>query len=157
MARRPRREISPERRGSYAVGLVLQVIGGIVIVVCFLGFVLDGNRAVGSMGREGNPVGFFIGFFLGMVLVAVGGGVRHVAARGVAGSGLTLDPDRARDDLEPWARTGGGLLKDALDEAGIGGERDRPEDDPIVKVRCRECGTLNDDDARFCDACGAKL
>jgi multidrug resistance efflux pump len=32
---------------------------------------------------------------------------------------VVLDPERARDDLEPWARAGGGLVRDALDEADV--------------------------------------
>lgn len=50
--------------------------------------------------------------FIGFVLMVV-------AARGVAGTGVILDPKRAREDLEPWARMSGGLLKDALDEANV--------------------------------------
>jgi hypothetical protein len=43
--------------------------------------------------------------------------------------------------------------------AGVGA---RPESDPEpeapeVKVRCRNCQALNDEDARFCGQCGASL
>jgi hypothetical protein len=38
---------------------------------------------------------------------------------GLAGSGLKLDPQGARRDVEPWARMTGGVVKDAMDEAGI--------------------------------------
>ena len=51
--------------------------------------------------------------------------------------------------------TGGGLIADAVDEAGLG-RRDEPAE-PEVRVRCRECRTLNDEDAKFCDNCGAQL
>jgi hypothetical protein len=156
MKPRRRRSISTRRKGLYTVGLVIQVLGVLTILSCFVGFIGAGQAAVGSFGRGGSdPAAWFLGFFGGMVATAVGGMMRHVASRGIAGSGLLLDPERARDDLEPWARTGGGLLRDVLDEAGVDAPARR--DDPVVKVRCRECGTLNDEDARFCDACGGKL
>ena len=36
------------------------------------------------------------------MLLALGVNLRRVAARGIAGSGLVLDPERARKDLEPF-------------------------------------------------------
>lgn len=154
---KPRRTISPERKALHTAGVIVQVVGGIVVVVGFVGFVLGGQRAVSSFGSEGSPLTGFFAFGAGVLLVAGGAVMRTIAARGVAGSGVVLDPERARQDLEPWARTGGGLLEDALDEAGLIEERPGRRDDPIVRVRCRECRELNDEDARFCDACGAKL
>lgn len=38
---------------------------------------------------------------------------------GLAGSGMVLDPEGARRDVEPWARMAGGVVKDAIDEAGV--------------------------------------
>jgi hypothetical protein len=119
MHRKPRRTISPERQSSHTIGLVLQGVGIVGVIVCFLGFAVGGMTATASFGREGHPIAWWIGFFACGVLMAVGRGIRHVAARGVAGSGLVLDPERTRNDLEPWARVGGGLVKDALDEAGL--------------------------------------
>src|SRR6516162_1292933 len=46
---------------------------------------------------------------LGMGLMVVGGILMGVGARGAAGSGLVLDPGKARQDLEPWSRLGGGV------------------------------------------------
>ncbi|MGE3172528.1 MAG: site-2 protease family protein [Planctomycetota bacterium] len=158
----PRRTVSPERKGAYGLGLALAGVGLLVILICFVGFATAGQNAVRTFGQQGSPFGWWLGIFAGMVLVAVGAGVRRVAARGVAGSGLTLDPERAQKDLEPWARMGGGMLKDALDEAGVGkggvGEGDGAADGgQQVMVRCRECRTLNDEAAKFCDQCGKAL
>ena len=52
--RRPRRTVSPERKGLYMAGLGLQVLGGIGFLVCFLGFATGGMQSVSSFGREGN-------------------------------------------------------------------------------------------------------
>ncbi len=96
---------------------------------------------------------------LGMGLCVVGGILMNIGARGAAGSGLVLDPEKARQDLEPWSRMGGGVVEDALSEVnvvkkleeGIGNLQ------PQVKVRCRKCQALNDETAKFCDQCGAPM
>lgn len=149
--------ISPARRAVHGLGIALSAIGGIAVLIGFAGFAttLVGGMNSPGFGRDGgNPGGWWLTAGLGMLLLIVGTFLRHVGMRGVAGSGLVLDPQRARRDLSPWARTGGGLLKDALDEAGL---EQQPEDRVLVKLRCRECQALNDEDARYCDACGGKL
>jgi hypothetical protein len=55
----------------------------------------------------------------GMLLMIAGMATLMVGAAGAAGSGLNLDPEKAREDLEPWARLQGGLTKASLDEMGV--------------------------------------
>ncbi len=153
--RRPRRTISGERQGLHKLGLTLQVFGGVGAIVCFFGFALGGMASSHSFGRDGNPMGWWIGFAVCGILAGVGRNMRTVAQRGLAGSGLVLDPERARDDLEPWARTGGGLVRDALDEAGVGAATEKTE--AKIKVRCRGCRALNDEIDRYCGQCGKAL
>lgn len=156
--RRPRRTVSPERKNLYLVGIGMQAIGGLGVIVCFIGFTMTGFMAAESFGERESPMPWFVGFAICAAFVGGGAAVCRVAARGVAGSGLVLDPQRAKADLEPWARTAGGLVRDVVDEAGVGrtdGNGERAE--PDVKVRCRECRTLNDEDAKFCDNCGTAL
>ncbi|MBI5852139.1 MAG: zinc ribbon domain-containing protein [Planctomycetes bacterium] len=153
------RSIAPERRRAYAVGMAFQVLGGIAFLIGFVGFATGGMSAVSSAGQSGSPFTWWFVCLVAMGFLAAGAFVRRVAARGVAGSGLVLDPERAREDLEPYARAGGGLLRDALDESGLLGQ-DAPPREPqgqLVKLRCRECRGLNDESARFCSTCGAKL
>ena len=75
--------------------------------------------------------------------------VRRLGVRGLAGSGLVLDPARARTELEPWSRAAGGLVASALGE--IQGPRD------IIKVRCPACAVLNEESSRRCRACGGLM
>ena len=93
----------------------------------------------------------------GMILMIVGGIMMNVGARGLAGSGFVLDPEKARKDVEPWSRMGGGVVQDALSEVDVvkklEDRLDAPE--PQIKVRCRKCHTLNDETAKFCNQCGA--
>jgi len=154
------RQISPERKGLYTAGLVMQVIGGCLFGLPFIGVI--GTMIFAASGNDPDfmfvAVAFGLGF-LGFALIGIGGGMRGVAARGVAGSGLVLDPDKARQDLEPWTRMGGGMVKDALDEADINlnnlGGGAQPE--KVVMIKCRECGKLNEEDSKFCQECGKPI
>lgn len=67
----------------------------------------------------------------GMLLMIAGSVLRTIGVRGVAGSGVVLDPDKARDDLEPWTRMVGGMFKDAAEGAGVNFDRDYNRDMPF--------------------------
>lgn len=155
--------ISPERRGMYLLGQVLSGVGFAMFLSTFVVF----------LSTFGNFDAFFwsaktCGFLAigGMALIIAGQVVRGVAARGVAGSGLVLDPEQARRDLQPWSQMAGGLVNDALGEVdaaqaltaaatATGGPPGAARE--VVKVRCRGCEALNDEQAKFCDQCGAAL
>lgn len=113
----PRRDISGERKTLYYVGMGLSVIGFVLFVSVFF-------SVLGLMGRDPfspgyNPLGAFIRAPIGILLLIAGQFMMRAGARGLAGSGVLLDPRQAREDLEPWARAGGGLVRDALDEADV--------------------------------------
>lgn len=65
-----------------------------------------------------------------------------------------LIPEQARNDLEPYTRMAGGMLKDALDEADLnfGGRAER-----VVMIKCSACGKLNEEDSKFCQECGKEF
>ena len=84
--------------------------------------------------------------------------IRHVGARGLAGSGVVLNPGQARKDLEPYSRMAGGMVKDALDEADVNlgsGRSSKPEQ--VIMIKCRDCGKLNEEDSKFCQECGERM
>ena len=83
--------------------------------------------------------------------------MRNLAARGTAGSGLVLDPEKAREDLKPWTGMAGGMVKDVLDEADIKIGSGGSEPEKVVMIRCRECGKLNEEDSKFCQECGKPI
>ena len=62
------------------------------------------------------------------------------------GSGMVLDPKKAREDLSPWSSMAGGIIKDALDETDLVSEKEKE----VIKIRCTACSALNDEDATFC-------
>lgn len=153
------KQISPQRKSLYNAGLVMMAIGGCLFTLPFIAILITMITAAGSAGPPDNirmvPIAFAFGF-VGFVLIGIGGMMRGVAARGTAGSGLILDPEKARDDLQPWARMGGGLVKDVLEEAEVdlGG---RPGGQKVIMVKCRHCGKLNEEDSKFCQECGRPI
>ena len=149
-------KISEERKTTYKVGLGMMIVGGIVFASAFVTF-LASIANLNSLERNFGTYFFLFGLqgVGGMALLIVGSIIRGIGARGLAGSGVVLDPEKAREDLEPFARMAGGIAKDALDEAGIALGGKEPE--RVVMVKCQACGKLNAEDAKFCQECGKKL
>jgi hypothetical protein len=117
------------------------------------------DRAHDSFERSRSHGRTFFAIIMGGIgAILVGAVLRGVGARGAAGSGIVLDPERAREDLEPWTRMAGGMAEDALSEIPtVQRLTKRVEAEPAVHVRCRGCKALNDEYAKFCDQCGAAL
>jgi len=87
---------------------------------------------------------------VGMGLMIAAGVLTAIGRAGVAGSGVILDPERARRDVEPWSRMTGGVVKDALDEASInlGGTKapeSLPFDEQLRRIhKLREEGIISE-------------
>jgi hypothetical protein len=148
---RDSKEISQGRKMLYYGGMALMAIGFLLFLsVFFTGF-----------SRMGNPMSFIQGpgfmsrGLVGFVMIIAGAVLRGIGARGAAGSGLVLDPNRAREDLAPYTSALGGMARDAMDsfkeQGGQGNDGQR------VMVRCRACRALNQEDAKFCSQCGQQL
>lgn len=142
-----KRKISPERKGLYYTGMVLQGIG---ILLFFSAFFVGFSDDPFSQGDSSMQNALF-----GFIFIGIGGFLRNLGAKGAAGSGLLLDPEKAREDLTPYSKMAGGMLKDALEEVEMPIAANEPKE--IVKVRCSVCKTLNEEDARFCKSCGKEI
>ena len=136
-------EISPKRKNLYAVGIGMTVLG----VLLFVGGFASAALSKPEFNHHGPPLGFLLSFG-GIVLTALGQGIRAIAARGVAGSGLVLDPKKARKDLEPWAKMGGGIVRDVLDESGLAPKQKSqqlPFDEELRRLKSlRDDGLISD-------------
>ncbi|MFM7976506.1 MAG: hypothetical protein ACKOOI_18660 [Pirellula sp.] len=145
------RHISEERKTAYYVGMGLQILGGLLFASTFVTFLMHFGDFTNFEGRVKSD-GFRA--FGGMALLIIGGIIRGIGAKGLAGSGVLLDPERARDELEPYSRMAGGMVKDAIEEAKIdlGGEATK-----VIMVKCRSCGGLSLESAKFCQECGTKM
>ncbi len=101
-------QISENRRILYYLGLILAT-GGYLLSFGSMGYAILHF----SSHHTFNPQQIFVPFFIGMAAAIVGQVLKKVGARGVAGSGFRLDPERAREDLKPWTHMAGGILNDA--------------------------------------------
>lgn len=166
----PENEISEGRRATYYVGLVLTGLGLVLFLSVFLTGILNFGD-FSNFDQQARSSG--IRAILGIVLMAAGGGLQRMGSLGLAGSGVVLDPKQAREDVKPWSRMAGGVVEDALSEVdlakhlggALGDDQARRTDGEteremggrgatVVKVRCRSCQALNDEDARYCKQCG---
>ncbi len=157
------RRISQGRKATYYIGGIIMVIGALMFFSTFVTFAMH----FGDFDNfEDNARSNAIRAFGGMSLLILGGIIMGVGRRGLAGSGAVLDPKQAREDLEPYSRIAGGMIKDALDESGISlGSAGRPGSEAVaervvervVMIKCPACAKLNEEDSKFCQECGDKL
>jgi len=134
-------KIPQSRKFLYYAGIFITIIGFILFLSRFI-IVFTGNAF------NFNPMISF----LGIILIIFGQFIRSVGAKGLAGSGIILDPEKARKDIKPYSKAMGGVIDDVLENI------DKSEvKKEIVKIKCRNCGTLNDEDSTYCKSCGEKL
>jgi RNA polymerase subunit RPABC4/transcription elongation factor Spt4 len=153
----PRRQISPERKKLYYGGMILSGVGFLLFLSTFFIFMLN----IGDFTNFASQMRWEMCLSLSGIMFIIGGGVlMNIGLKGWSGSGIILDPEQARKDVEPLARMGGGVTQDALSEIEVVKKLDKRLEDPgspQVKVRCRNCQALNDEDAKFCKQCGSAL
>ncbi len=118
------------------VGAALLIIGIVIILYGFIGFLTGtiGNATSGSFS-----IGSFFSSFFGAIILFVIGGV-------LAGVGGWL--------VRLWWIF---LLVGAVTGTGSTGNTVREREamrGPEVRVRCRTCGRLNPEEAKFCLSCG---
>ena len=153
----PNYNIPPERKAGFFIGLGLSGLG----IILFLSVFISGAMHFGDFSDfEARGRNEAMRAIIGMILIMVGGVIAGISRSGLAGSGLTMNPQGMRKDLEPWNRATGGMLNDSLEEANLGKHLSgivggSPKE--IVKVRCPQCGALNDEGAKFCNQCGKVL
>ena len=122
------RNISPERQSLYYFGMILMGIGFLLFLSTFVTFISNFGDFSDFEGRSKSDMTRAFG---GMICIAIGQFIMRVGRAGLAGSGLKLDPQEARRDLEPWSRMTGGMVGDALDEAGVSLDRRSSDGDGL--------------------------
>ena len=145
-------QISDGRKVAFYVGTGLATFGLIMFASVFVTAILNFGNFDNFEGRAKSSA---FRSFGGIVMIAVGQIIRLVGARGVAGSGVVLDPDRAREDLHPYTNAAGGMVRDVMDGAEI--DLDNRANDQIIVIRCTQCRKLNEETDKFCGECGASL
>ncbi|MCE2783514.1 MAG: hypothetical protein LW699_01375, partial [Pirellula sp.] len=110
------RDISDNRKTAYYVGMSLQILGGLLFASTFVTFLMRFGDFEDFEARTRSE-GFRA--FAGMAFLMIGSIVRAIGARGLAGSGMILNPEKAREELKPYSRMAGGMVKDLLEEANV--------------------------------------
>lgn len=143
-------KLTKGRKVTYYVGIGMMVIGFILFISVFFTISNQMNNPFG-----GNTSPSFMNSVIGMLLMIAGAIVMNIGARGTAGSGLLLDPDKAREDMKPFHEAKGKMINDVMSNIDVVGKITKPlEEITVIKIRCRSCGGLNDEDAKFCKSCG---
>lgn len=156
--------ISNERKIVYYIGIVMIVIGFILFVSVFISIASFMKEPFGGGGPFGGNGPFEskgpsnMNAVIGMILMIAGGVVMSVGAKGAAGSGLLLDPEKAREDLKPFSEAKGRMINDVISNIDAVDKISRPQaQNEIIKIKCRSCGSLNDEDAKYCKGCGGGI
>ncbi|MGB4185274.1 MAG: zinc ribbon domain-containing protein [Caldicoprobacterales bacterium] len=166
-------KVSKERKIAYYIGMGMIVLGFILFISTFFDVArFMNNPFFGDIStndsiidtytyRHHSHMGSGISFtksVIGMVLIIAGFLIMNVGARGKAGSGLILDPQKAREDLKPFNEAKGGMISDVIRNIDLVDRIIQPnEGKEVVKIRCRSCKSLNDEDAKYCKKCGKEL
>lgn len=86
----PRRKIPPERQTLYYVGMGLTLLG----VISFFSVFITGAMNFGNFQNfDGQVRSAALRGIGGMILIIVGNVLMSIAAKGLAGSGIVLDPE----------------------------------------------------------------
>lgn len=147
--------ISKERKATYYIGMGILILGFILFFSVFI-------SAAGIMAKPNDFNNFrvppFQNAIFGFILIGVGSAVMNIGAKGAHGSGVLLDPDKAREDLRPFNEAKGGMINDVISNIDVVDKLTNSfEEKEVIKIRCRSCGALNDEDAKFCKGCGEEL
>lgn len=147
-----RTTISKNRKLAYYLGMGLSGIGLVLFLSVFVSIASRISSPTFGM-PDGSPM---LRGIIGFILIFIGQAIANIAKRGLAGSGVVLDPEKAREDLAPYTHMAGGMVKDVVEgfREGAGDEKKAP---PHVMLRCRSCETLNPEDAKYCKQCGKLL
>lgn len=155
-------KITNKRKVTYYIGMGMMILGFILFISVFF---TTANMMTsdpfstnyGSFARS-----FMLRPIIGMILIVVGAIVMNIGARGAAGSGIVLDPEQAREDLRPFNEAKGDMINDVISNIDVvdsitSFQNNQSAPKEIIKIKCRNCNSLNDEDARYCKECGRQL
>lgn len=119
----PNNSISPERQAAYYAGNAISGLGLILFLSNFfiMPTAMTRPTSFDNFGRQASEdmTNFAARAIGGMILIGIGQAIASMGKLGAAGSGVVLNPEQARKDVEPWSRMVGGVVSDALDEVKL--------------------------------------
>ncbi|BDS12045.1 zinc ribbon domain-containing protein [Aureispira anguillae] len=147
------KQVPNKRKIIYQIGLGLIIIGGLLFLSTFITFAINFGNFENFDQQMSSHFFRAIG---GMLSIIIGGFLLFVGKLGLAGSGLVLDTEQKRKDLEPINRMLGKQLGDVLEASNIKSHFGQ-QNHQIIKIRCQSCNHLNDEQNKFCGKCGKKI
>lgn len=146
-----------ERQAFYQKGVRYKMIGGLLALAGIIGFLFSIVLMVFLLENGPAfpyPIVMIPLIFIGMFVTGFGNAICKIAKEGAAASGLMLDPKQEREDKKELNKGIGGQLNDILEEMPAITSSSSKE---IIKIKCRDCGHLNDEHDKFCGGCGNAL
>lgn len=147
-------KISTQRKAIYYVGIGMLVLGFILFISVFFAVFggMESNFFLNTSSLVTRPI-------VGMICMIIGSIMMNVGSKGIAGSGVILDPEKAREDLKPFNSAKGEMINDVIENIDVvkNISNQQKEVKEVVKIKCRYCGELNDEDAKFCKSCGKSI
>ncbi|NLK73838.1 MAG: zinc ribbon domain-containing protein [Clostridiales bacterium] len=159
-------KINKKRKAAYYIGMGMIIVGFILFVSVFF---KAGNIMTNSFNSfasdpffSGPSSSFIARPVIGMILIISGAIVMSIGEKGAAGSGLILDPDKAREDLKPFNEAKGAMINDVISNIHVvdslaNNLNNKNQHKEIIKIKCRNCNKLNDEDAKYCKECGRHI
>jgi hypothetical protein len=135
-------------RGSLtAIGAVLMVIGTILLLAAATSLMAPSPNPFDFAANQARMNSSFVTTVIGMVFLAVGGGALRFGLIRPVTTYVAAEASPAVARVSEAAAEG---LKQGF---GVNPLRS----DPVVKVKCRNCGYLENEDAIYCGKCGKPL
>lgn len=146
-------KISSQRKIFYYIGMGFVGLGVILFMSSFF--------VEMDTGFSMETPSFFKRAVFGMICMVVGSVIAIIGRSGAAGSGLLLDPEKAREDLKPFNESAGKMINDVVENIdivkNINQHSTEKETIEVIKIKCRDCEELNDENANFCKNCGKAI
>jgi hypothetical protein len=131
-----------------AVGFLLFLVAAILPFLAIQGFMQQPFNPSGPGAAIGSFMLSFVLGAIGIVLLGIGGfALRFGMIRPVSSFIAT--------EAAPAIQTAAAALGGGLRQVGFGAPAAPPA--PEVRVKCRNCGYLETEDAEFCSKCGQRM
>lgn len=153
-------EYEGTKKNVRALGFVLVIIGGLLMIYGFMNiFSVFGNFPSGSGGiEEAQEAGanMMQTFFIGGVLLFIGFAMVGFGVQAIITSKAREISKFAASQMSPASEMMSEAIGSGLSK-GFGGQSPFSGQKEVVKIKCRNCGYLETEDADFCSKCGEKM
>ncbi|MFX1254914.1 MAG: zinc ribbon domain-containing protein [Promethearchaeota archaeon] len=153
---------SAAKRKGQILGISLLGSGVVIAVIGLVLFLSTAFPSItGNMGFEDILGAFgqsFIGSFIGLIILFVGSVMVIIGIYVLFFSNIGKIASYVADETAPATTTMSGAVTKGLREGGgIPIDVSVTESKEKIKIKCQNCGALNDEDDTYCSKCGESL